>query len=157
MKLALNGAVTLGTLDGANVEIRDEVGDDNIFIFGLTVEEAEALRNRGYNPYDLYYAQEELRIAIDWVGSNSFTPDAPYALTPIKQSLLDGGDPFLVLADFEAYCRAQEKVDLAFRDRRRWARMAIMNCARMGKFSTDRTIKEYADDIWNLKPVPVDS
>ncbi len=157
MKLALNGAVTLGTLDGANVEIRDEVGEDNIFIFGMTVEETEALHQKGYNPYDFYFANEELRMAVDWVGSNSFTPDEPYALKPIKHSLLDGGDPFLVLADFEAYCKAQEKVDLAFRDRRRWARMAIMNCARVGKFSSDRTIKEYADEIWNLKPVPVDS
>ena len=155
MKLALNGALTIGTLDGANVEILEEVGQENIFIFGLTVEEVEDLKARQYNPFEYYYANEELRHTIDWIGSGYFTPDAPEALLPIKNSLLHGGDPFLVLADFAAYLKAQEAVDLAFRDRDRWARMAILNTARVGKFSSDRTIREYARDIWNLKPVQV--
>jgi starch phosphorylase len=155
MKLALNGALTIGTLDGANVEIREEVGEANIFIFGLTVEEVEALKAKGYNPWAYHQADEELRAVVDWIGSNSFTPDEPGALMPLYHSLLDGGDPYLVLADYRSYLQAQEKVDLAYRDRHKWARMAIINTARMGKFSSDRTIKEYADGIWKLPSVPV--
>ncbi len=155
MKLALNGALTIGTLDGANIEIKEEVGDENIFIFGMTVEEVEALNEKGYNPYDYYYRNEELRNIIDWIGSDAFTPDEPGVLAPLRHSLLDGGDPFLVLADYEDYIRAQEEVDVAFRDKKRWASMAIMNTARVGKFSSDRTIHEYAKDVWKLKPVKV--
>jgi len=155
MKLALNGALTIGTLDGANVEIREEVGEDNIFIFGMTVEEVEALQQRGYRPHDFYEADPELKAVVDWLGSNYFLPDEPHAFGPLHHSLLAGGDPYLVLADFRAYSDAQLKVDAAFRDRTRWARMAILNTARTGKFSSDRTIEEYAREIWNLKPVPV--
>jgi len=155
MKLALNGAVTIGTLDGANVEIKEEVGADNIFIFGKTVEEIEELQKHGYNPYDLYYENQELRLVLDWLGSSYFTPDEPRALNSVRNSLLDGGDPFMVLADYEEYCRAQRAVDEAYRDEARWARMAIVNTARMGKFSSDRTIHEYARDVWDLKPLPV--
>jgi starch phosphorylase len=155
MKLALNGALTIGTLDGANIEIGEEVGADNIFIFGLTVDEVHALQKRGYNPHDYYYANEELRAVVDWVGSDYFTPNQPGALAPLRRSLLDGGDPFLVLADFAAYCECQDRVDKAYRDKRRWAKMAILNTARMGKFSSDRTISEYARDIWDLAPVKV--
>jgi len=155
MKLALNGALTIGTLDGANVEILEEVGADNIFIFGLTVDQVEALWAKGYHPYDYYQANEELRAVIDWVGSNYFTSDEPGALAPLKQSLLDGGDPYLCLADFQAYSDAHEKIDAAYRDKPRWARMAIMNTARVGKFSSDRTIHEYARDIWKLPQVPI--
>jgi starch phosphorylase len=155
MKLALNGALTIGTLDGANVEILEEVGPDNIFIFGMTVEEVEALLHKGYRPYDYYIADEELRAVVDWLGSNYFTPDEPGALAPLKHSLLDGGDPYLCLADFRAYSDAQDKVDAAYRDKAKWARMAIMNTARMGKFSSDRTIAEYAREIWKLPAVPV--
>lgn len=155
MKLALNGSLTIGTLDGANVEILEEVGGDNIFIFGMTVPEVDSLWARGYNPFDYYYADEELRHAVDWVGSNYFTEDDPYVLTPLKNSLLQGGDPFLVLADFAAYREAQAKVDAAYGNPRRWARMAILNTARMGKFSSDRTIREYARDIWKLEPLNV--
>ena len=155
MKLALNGALTIGTLDGANVEIREEVGPENIFIFGLTVEEVEETWNRGYNPYDLYFENLELRSVIDWLGSNYFTPDEPHAFQPIKDSLLQGGDPFLVLADYAAYCQSQSEVDKAYQDRPRWAKMAIHNCARVAKFSSDRTIKEYAREIWDLKPISV--
>ena len=155
MKLSLNGALTIGTLDGANVEIQEEVGKENIFIFGLTVDEVEALQAKGYNPYDYYHADEELKAIIDWLGSSYFTPSEGNGFDLLHHSLLDGGDPFKVLADFRAYSDAQVRVDAAYRDQSKWARMAILNTARMGKFSSDRTIKEYADDIWNLPPVRV--
>jgi len=155
MKLSLNGALTIGTLDGANVEIREEVGDDNIFIFGLTVEEVEALRAGGYQPWSRYQADEELRAVIDWIGSDYFTPGEHGAFAPLHGSLLHGGDPYMVLADFRSYSDCQARVDTAFRDRAGWARRAILNTARMGKFSSDRTIREYATDIWRLPAVPV--
>ena len=155
MKFALNGAVTIGTLDGANVEIKDAVGDDNIFIFGHTVEEVVAMQAKGYNPFDAYYADEELHHVVDWISSDYFCEDQPGAFMPLRRSILDHGDPFLVLADFRAYAEAQNDADAAFRDRTRWARMAIRNTARVGMFSSDRTIREYAEDIWKLKPVRV--
>ena len=155
MKFALNGALTIGTLDGANVEIREEVGDENIFIFGKTVEEVAELRQRGYNPYDRYFADENLRALVDWIGSSYFTPGHPDALMPLKQSMLDGGDPYLVLEDFADYVRAQEAVDTAYRDSDNWTRMAILNTARVGKFSSDRTICQYAEEIWGLPATPV--
>ncbi len=154
MKLALNGALTIGTLDGANVEIREEVGDDNIFIFGQTVEQVHALQKRGYNPWSYYEKDEELRAVIDWLGSDYFVPGESSNLpAQVRHSLLDGGDPFMVLADFRSYCDAQARVDAAYRDSARWAKMAIMNTARVGKFSSDRSIREYAEKIWNLHPV----
>ena len=115
----------------------------------------EALHKKGYRPYDYYNADEELRAIVDWVGSNYFTPDEPNVLMPLKNSLLGGGDPYLCLADFRAYSDAQAKVDAAYRDKARWAKMAILNTARMDKFSSDRTIHEYAREIWNLPAVPV--
>jgi glycogen phosphorylase len=154
MKLALNGAVTIGTLDGANVEIREEVGDDNIFIFGHTVEEVAELRRAGYDPRRYYEADAELRDVLDWLGSDYFVPDEhPNLPAQVRAGLLEGGDPFMVLADFRAYCDAQARVDAAFRDRARWARMAILNTARVGKFSSDRAIGEYAAELWKLSPV----
>jgi len=155
MKLALNGAITIGTLDGANVEIKEEVGDENIFIFGLTVEEVKALRSRGYNPWDYYNRDEELKAVLGWLSSDYFTPDAPGSLAPVVRSLLEGGDPFLVLADYRSYVECQERAAKAFRDKEAWAKSAILNTARVGKFSSDRTISEYAKEIWNLSPVPV--
>jgi len=155
MKLALNGALTVGTLDGANVEIRDEAGEENVFIFGNEVEDLAGLRERGYNPYDIYNANHELKAVIDWLRSGYFTPGERDAFAPICSSLLEGGDPFFVLADYAAYVRVQEKVDAAYRDRATWARKAILNTARMGKFSSDRTIREYADEIWRLDRVEV--
>jgi starch phosphorylase len=137
------------------VEIKEEVGDDNIFIFGLTVQEVEALRARGYNPWEYYHRDDELRAVVDWLGSDFFTPGEHGSFAQVHGSLLHGGDPFMVLADFRAYSDSHAKVDQAFRDRARWARMAILNTARVGKFSSDRTIREYASEIWNLKPVPV--
>jgi starch phosphorylase len=155
MKLALNGAVTIGTLDGANVEIREEVGDENIFICGHTVEQVAELLQRGYNPSEFAEKNEELSAILDWLGSGYFTPDeGPDVLAPLRDNLLYH-DPFLCLADFDSYCATQEKVSEAFQDKARWAKMAILNTAHMGKFSSDRTIAEYAKDIWKLKRVPV--
>ncbi|MBK9990910.1 MAG: glycogen/starch/alpha-glucan phosphorylase [Verrucomicrobia bacterium] len=155
MKLSLNGALTIGTLDGANVEIKEEVGDENIFIFGMEVDEVEALRASGYNPWDYYNNDEELRAIVDWLGSNYFTPNEHNAFSLVHQSLLGGGDPFMVLADFRSYVESHARVDAAYRNQSEWARMAILNTARMGKFSSDRTIREYAEQIWTLPQVPV--
>ncbi len=155
MKLALNGALTIGTLDGANIEILEEVGEDNIFIFGLTVEQVEALRAKGYNPWDYYGADSELKSVVDWIGSDYWIPGEKGPFEVLHATLLSGGDPFLVLADFRAYCEAQVRACEAYRDTAGWARRAILNTARMGKFSSDRTIREYAKDIWNLQPMPL--
>jgi starch phosphorylase len=155
MKLMLNGALTIGTLDGANVEMLEEVGAENIFIFGLTVEEVAALDARGYNPWDYYSRDEELRAVLDWVGSSYFTPGAAGAFGALHHSLLGGGDPYKLLADFRAYSDCHQRVEAAYRDPAGWARKAILNTARSGKFSSDRTIREYAEQIWNLPAVPV--
>jgi starch phosphorylase len=155
MKLALNGALTIGTLDGANIEIKEEVGDDNIFIFGMTVEEVEARKAKGYNPWDIHRDDEEIRAVVDWLGSDYWTPGEHGAFAAIHDTLLNGGDPYMVLADFRAYSDAQAKVDIAFRDKDGWARKAILNTARVGKFSSDRTIREYAGQIWSLSPLPI--
>ncbi len=155
MKFALNGALTIGTMDGANVEMFEEFGADNIFIFGMTVEQVDYLWKRGYNPWDYYNSNEELRSVLDWLGSDYFTPDEPKALLPVRNSILEHGDPYLLCADYASYIAKQADVDLAFRDKKRWARMAIMNTARSGKFSADRTIHEYAREIWNVRPCPV--
>jgi starch phosphorylase len=157
MKLALNGAVTIGTLDGANVEIAEEVGDDNIFIFGLTVEEVNERKAAGYNPHDYYYKDAEIKAVLDWLETDYFTPGKPGALVSIKQSLLDHGDPYMVLADFRAYSDAQIKVDAAYRDKERWAEMAITNTAKMGKFTSDRSIKDYVERVWKLSPCKIES
>jgi starch phosphorylase len=155
MKLALNGALTIGTLDGANVEILEEVGEENIFIFGNTVEQVHELLAKGYNPGDYYRANPELAAIIDWLGSDYFTGDeSADILTPLRDNLIYH-DPYLCLADFDTYMGAQEKVSAAFKDKAHWAKMAVLNTARVGKFSSDRTISEYAKDIWKLKPVKV--
>jgi starch phosphorylase len=154
MKLALNGALTIGTLDGANVEILEEVGDDNIFIFGLTVEEVTELRAKGYNPMDYYWASEELRLSVDWLTSDAFTGNAN-EFKPLRDSLLHHGDPFLVMADYESYAAAQAKVGWAYQNQPDWTRKAILNTARVGKFSSDRTILEYAEKVWHLPQVSV--
>ena len=154
MKLALNGALTIGTLDGANVEILEEVGDDNIFIFGLTVEEVTELRAKGYNPMDFYWASEELRLSLDWLTSDAFTGNAN-EFKPLRDSLLHHGDPFLVMADYDSYSAAQAKVGGAYQNPSEWTRKAILNTARVGKFSSDRTILEYAEKVWKLPQVAV--
>ena len=155
MKLALNGAVTIGTLDGANVEIAEEVGAENIFIFGLQVEAVEKLWADGYDPYAILAADPELSALLDWLRSDTFTPEEAGVLSPVVDSLLEGGDPYLVLADFRSYVDAQSKAEKAFLDRRRWAAMAIRNVARCAKFSSDRSIGDYAKLIWKTKPHPI--
>lgn len=156
MKFALNGAVTIGTLDGANVEILEEVGDENIFIFGKTVEEIQTLRQEGYSPRAYYEQDEELKAALDWLASDSFSPQAGPLFGDLVRSLLDQGDPFFVLADYRAYLEAQEKAGAAYLDKDRWGVMAVRNVARSGKFSSDRSISEYAREVWNLEPLPVE-
>ena len=155
MKLALNGAVTIGTLDGANVEIHEEVGDENIFIFGLEVDDVAELHKQGYSPQDVLKHDTELAALLDWLRSDTFTPEQPGALSPVADSLVEGGDPYLVLADFRSYIEAQEKVEVAFADRRRWAAMAIRNVARCAKFSSDRSISDYANGIWKVKSLQI--
>jgi glycogen phosphorylase len=155
MKFALNGALTIGTLDGANVEIREEVGPENFFLFGLTVEEVSALRRRGYDPREHYRADPRLRRVLDALAGGMFSPEDPALFRPVVDSLLTA-DPYLVLADFAAYCACQEEVERAYRDPERWTRMAILNVARSGKFSSDRTIREYAEQIWGIEPIHVE-
>jgi len=155
MKFTLNGALTIGTLDGANVEIREEVGAENFFLFGLTVEEVQALRQRGYQPWEWYRKDRHLKAVLDAIGGSTFSPGEPGLFRPIVDSLLNGGDPYLCLADFAAYCACQDRVSQAWLDQDEWTRMAILNTARSGKFSSDRTIREYADDIWKVKSTPV--
>ncbi|MEC8656906.1 MAG: glycogen/starch/alpha-glucan phosphorylase [Verrucomicrobiota bacterium] len=153
MKFALNGALTIGTLDGANVEIKEEVGDENIFIFGETVEGIETLRASGYDPSDYYHQDEELKGVLDWLGSDYFSPGEGKVLQDLPRSLLEWGDPFFVLADFRAYVEAQEKANMAYSDPKKWSSMAIRNVAGSGKFSSDRTILQYAEEIWKLERI----
>ena len=151
MKMQLNGAVTIGTLDGANVEILEEVGEDNIFIFGLKAEEVEQRRG-SYNPWDVYNNDEEIRRAFALIEKDFFSLLEPGIFKPLIQSLLDGGDHYMLLADMRDYIQTQARVDAAYRDIEGWDRKAILNVARAGKFSSDRTIKEYASEIWHLEP-----
>ncbi len=150
MKFALNGALTIGTLDGANVEIKEEVGDENIFIFGNTVDDVERLRHEGYNPWDYYNSNTELKKALDQIKDGFFNDDKEL-YQPIIDSLLHKGDYFLVLADYEAYVNKQAEVDELYKDQEEWNRKALLNTARVGKFSSDRTIRDYADEIWDVE------
>jgi len=154
MKFALNGAATLGTLDGANVEIRDAVGADNFFLFGLTVDEVAALRARGYVPRERYEADRGLRAVLDAMAQGVFSPEDPGLFRPLVDSLLNV-DRYLVLVDYPAYCAAQNELSLAYQDADRWTRMTILNVARSGRFSSDRTIRQYAEEIWRVKPIPI--
>jgi starch phosphorylase len=151
MKMQLNGAVTIGTLDGANVEILEEVGEENIFIFGMKTEEVEQRRG-SYNPWDVYNSDEEIRRAFALIEKDFFSLLEPGIFKPLIHSLLDGGDHYMLLADLREYIQTQERVDAAYRDTEVWDRMAILNVARAGKFSSDRTIREYASEIWHLEP-----
>lgn len=154
MKFALNGAITIGTLDGANIEIREEVGEENFFLFGLTAEEVYERRERGYHPLGYYYGNPELQLAIDRLSEGFFSGGDQELFKPLVRKLLDE-DPYFVLADFLEYSEAQQRVGEAYRDEKRWAKMSILNAARVGKFSSDRSIQEYCDEIWKVKPVPV--
>jgi len=154
MKMSLNGALTIGTLDGANVEIMEEVGEENIFIFGLTVDQVITLRNGGYRPKDYYDRDAELRQTLDSISRGDFSPEEPLLFAPIVESLLHQGDYYMLLADYRAYVTTQEAVGKLFLDKEEWARISILNTARMGKFSSDRSVMEYANKIWGLKPLP---
>jgi starch phosphorylase len=154
MKFAMNGALTIGTLDGANVEIREAVGPENFFLFGLTVEEVKDLRRRGYDPWEHYRNDRELKAVIDAIAGSTFSPGQPRLFQPVVDSLLNGGDPYLCLADFASYVACQEEVSRAYLEPERWTRTAILNVARTGPFSSDRTIGEYAREIWGVQPVP---
>jgi starch phosphorylase len=151
MKMQLNGAITIGTLDGANVEILVEVGEENIFIFGLKAAEVEQ-RRATYNPWDIYYHDEEIRRTITLIERDFFSMLEPGIFRPIVHSLLDGGDRYMLLADMRDYIQTQDRVDAAYRDVDAWDRKAILNVARAGKFSSDRAIKEYASEIWHVQP-----
>ncbi len=153
MKLALNGALTIGTLDGANIEIRDRVGEENMFIFGLTVEEVNARRAQGYFPWDYYHANPELKAVLDMIRSGYFSPNDLDRYKPLFNALTDGGDRYMLLADYASYVAAQGRVEELFRDRHEWARRAIRNVAQMGFFSSDRTVRNYAEQIWNVQPL----
>jgi glycogen phosphorylase len=155
MKFALNGALTIGTLDGANIEIKEEVGDENIFIFGLKAEEVSLRKKEGYNPRDYYNESAELKGVMDLIASNFFSPENPGLFQPLYDSLMNH-DEYLLLADFDDYLECQNKVAELYRDQEKWTRMAILNVARMGKFSSDRTIQEYSDDIWKVKPARIE-
>lgn len=154
MKFALNGALTIGTLDGANIEIEEEVGKENIFIFGLTAEEVTQTK-KNYNPRDYYERSPELKKVMDLIGSGFFSPESPELFKPLYDSLMQQ-DEYLLMADFDAYLECQERVATIYRDQAQWTKMAILNVARMGKFSSDRTIQEYCDDIWHVKPVKIE-
>ncbi|MHC1741572.1 MAG: glycogen/starch/alpha-glucan phosphorylase [Syntrophobacteraceae bacterium] len=154
MKFSMNGALTIGTLDGANVEIREEVGAENFFLFGLTAEEVASLWKTGYCPEDYYRANVELQGVIERIGSGHFSNGDRELFKPLVDSLMFH-DTFMLFADFGAYVEAQKRVDAAYRDQEHWTRMSILNTARMGKFSSDRAIREYCRDIWKVKPVPV--
>ena len=154
MKFSLNGALTIGTLDGANIEIREEVGADNFFLFGLTAEQVYELKAKGYNPREYYDSDPELREAVDLIASGAFSRGETNLFKPLVDSLLYG-DPYLLFADYRSYVESQEQVSLAYEDPAKWTRMSILNVARMGKFSSDRSIKEYCDKIWKAHPVMV--
>lgn len=155
MKFALNGALTIGTLDGANVEIREEVGAENFFLFGLTAAEVSALKAEGYNPYPYYQANAQLRQVIDQIASGYFAPNQPQLFQPIVDSLLRGNE-YMILADYQSYINCQEQVTQAYHNQEYWTRMSILNTARMGKFSSDRTISDYATEIWHVQSQKVD-
>ncbi|BCB26814.1 alpha-1,4 glucan phosphorylase [Sulfurimicrobium lacus] len=152
MKFMINGALTIGTLDGANIEIREEAGDDNFFLFGLTAEEVEAQRS-AYNPQAMIEADQDLRRVMKLLESGHFNPAEPGIFDGIISSLTVHGDYWMIVADFRSYVEAQRRAAAAFRDEERWTRMSILNCATSGKFSSDRTIQEYNAGIWHLKPI----
>jgi starch phosphorylase len=153
MKMALNGALTIGTLDGANVEIMEAVGPENIFIFGLTAEQVTELRTGGYDHRQYYHKDAELQKTLDMIASGYFTSHEPNLFEPIVRGLLDQGDYYMLLADYRPYVTAQEKVGQVFLDKDDWTRRSILNTARMGKFSSDRSVLEYARNIWRVEPL----
>jgi starch phosphorylase len=152
MKFSLNGALTIGTLDGANIEIRDEVGAENFFLFGLTADEVTRIRERGYAPRAIYEQNAELRGVIDLIGSGALSRGDPNLFRPLVDGLL-WHDPFMLLADYQSYVDCQDAVNSLWRNADEWTRKSILNVARMGKFSSDRSVREYCDRVWQVKPL----
>jgi starch phosphorylase len=154
MKFMLNGALTIGTLDGANVEMREEVGAENFFLFGLSAEEVERIKREGYRPSSVVDGDPELREALDSIAGGRFSRGDRDMFRPLVENLLHS-DPFLVLADYAEYVACQDRVSAAWGDQEHWSRMSILNTARAGKFSSDRSIHDYCERIWNVRPVSV--
>ena len=154
MKFALNGALTIGTMDGANVEIREEVGDDNIFIFGLLADEVVKLKSNGYNPREYYEKNAELKQVVDMIATNFFNPKEFGIFDEMIRGLMNV-DYYLLFADYQSYIDAQDKVAELYQKKEAWTKKSIYNVARVAKFSSDRSVKEYADKIWKVKPVKV--
>jgi starch phosphorylase len=152
MKFSMNGALTIGTLDGANVEIRQEVGEENFFLFGLTTGEVYEIKTRGYKPREYYESNPNLREVIDQINSGYFSKEDKNLFKPLVDSLLDC-DNYMLLADYQSYIDCQDQVGRAFLDDKNWTRMSILNVARIGKFSSDRSIKEYCEKIWDAKQI----
>ena len=163
MKFMLNGAPTLGTMDGANVEIVEEVGIENAFIFGLSSDEViNYEQNGGYNPWDVYNSDQDVHSVVDQLVDGTYANGNSEMYRDLYNSLLvkkgsDRADMYFILKDFRAYAEAQEKVEEAYRDKERWAKMALLNTACCGKFSSDRTIREYVEEIWKLDPVTIEA
>jgi starch phosphorylase len=154
MKLSLNGALTMGTLDGANLEIRDAVGAENFFLFGLTAEEVQSVKSAGYQPWSIYHDNHQLRTVIDDLNSGLFSQGDPKQFRPITDALLNQ-DEYLLFADYQSYIEAQHDAAQCYRDLEVWARKSILNVARMGGFSSDRSIRDYCRDIWYAEPVDI--
>src|SRR5262249_11755997 len=153
MKFAMNGALTIATLDGANIEIREEVGADNIFVFGLTVEQVRQQRRAGYHPWEIYQRSPAVRRVLDAFRDNCFCPDTPGQQEWVWHKLVADGEPYFHLADLDSYLQAHDAVAALYRDPSAWAAKAILNVARMGKFSSDASIRQYAREIWDLQPM----
>ena len=156
MKFAMNGALTIGTLDGANIEIRDAVGPDNFFLFGLTAEEVERRRRDGYAPRRIYESDAELRETIDLIASGFFAGGDRELFRPLVESLLTW-DTYMLLADYPAYVDCQDRVSKTYRDIQQWTRMSILNMSRVGSFSSDRAIRQYGRDVWHVEPIKIES
>jgi starch phosphorylase len=155
MKFALNGALTIGTLDGANIEIMEEVGKENIFIFGLRTEEVQGLKSKGYNPWTFFEKSKELKSIIQFIEEKLSLDSSRELFKPLLNTLFDGGDPFMVMADMDSYIDTQNQISEFYKNKKEWLRKSIVNSARMGKFSSDRTITEYARDIWKIGAVKI--
>jgi starch phosphorylase len=154
MKFALNGALTIGTLDGANVEILEEVGKENFFLFGQTTEEVQKTKRDGYRPYEYYNENEDLKRVLDFLISGELADGDTELFKPLYQNLLQQ-DPYQLLKDFDSYCTTKEEVFSLWKDQKEWTRKSILNVARMGKFSSDRSIRDYCDKIWMVEPVRI--
>jgi starch phosphorylase len=154
MKFALNGALTIGTMDGANIEIREEVGDDNIFIFGLLADEIVKLKESGYNARKYYESNLALKLVLDMIRSDFFNKSEPGIFKTLIDGLLEY-DNYCLLADYQSYIDKQDEVSKSYKNIDQWTKMSIYNVARIGKFSSDRSVKEYAEKIWKVKPAPI--